>query len=82
MTHPDHADVYARDVFVSGFGARHLARFLDVACENQPQDGFAAAEIGAGTGGLTRQVSAGPPSSSFDIALLCMQALSVAFSQL
>lgn len=60
VTHPDHADVYARDVFVSGFHGRHLARMLDIACENQPQDGFVAAEVGAGTGGLTRQVSGAP----------------------
>ena len=62
MTHPDHADVYAHDVFVSGFAVHHLSRFLDIICENQPQDGFVAAEIGAGTGGLTRQVSTRPRS--------------------
>ena len=56
MTHPEHGQLYAGDPFVSGFGGRHLARLVDIACENQRQAGFSVAEVGAGTGGLTKQV--------------------------
>ncbi len=55
MTHPEHAQLYAADAFASGFGRRHLARLIDIACENQPQAGYSVAEVGAGTGGLTKQ---------------------------
>ena len=58
VTHPEHGVLYSDDPFVSGFGRRHLKRLLDIACENMGQAGFAVAEVGAGTGGLTRQARA------------------------
>jgi hypothetical protein len=56
VTHPEHGVLYSHDLVLSGFGARALAWCLETVCENQAQVGFSVAEIGAGTGGLTRQV--------------------------
>ena len=50
--------LYSQDLGARGFGPRHLARYLEIVIENQDQAGFTVAEIGAGTGGLTRQVRA------------------------
>ena len=57
MQHAEHNVLYAQDPLMQGFHARHISHMLDIVCENQGQTGFSVAEIGAGTGGFTRQVS-------------------------
>lgn len=55
--HEEHHSLYARDPLARGFDPKHLSHFIEIVAENQKQEGFKVAEIGAGTGGLTRQVS-------------------------
>jgi fatty acid synthase len=55
--HEEHHLLYARDPLARGFDKKHLSIFIQIVCENQKQEGFRVAEVGAGTGGLTRQVS-------------------------
>jgi hypothetical protein len=56
VTHHAHGTLYSDDLYASGFNKRYFAQLLEIVMENQSQFGFKAAEIGAGTGGLTRQV--------------------------
>ena len=56
VQHSEHNVLYAQDPLMQGFHSRHISHMLDIVCENQGQTGFSAAEIGAGTGGFTRQV--------------------------
>lgn len=56
VQHSEHNVLYAQDPLMQGFHARHISHMLDVVCENQGQTGFSVAEVGAGTGGFTRQV--------------------------
>ena len=60
MQHSEHNVLYAQDPLMQGFHARHISHMLDIVCENQGQTGFTVAEVGAGTGGFTRQVSSRP----------------------
>lgn len=57
MQHEEHHLLYAKDPLARGFHNNHLSHFINIVAENQIQAGFQVAEIGAGTGGLTRQVS-------------------------
>lgn len=50
------APAYLADPLLSGFGLPQLKLMLDIAMENQRTEGFVAAEVGTGTGGLTKQV--------------------------
>ncbi len=63
VQHAEHNVLYAQDPLMQGFHARHISHMLDIVCENQGQTGFTVAEIGAGTGGFTRQVRANTPTS-------------------
>ncbi|EIE22203.1 ketoacyl-synt-domain-containing protein [Coccomyxa subellipsoidea C-169] len=65
MQHGEHSQLYAQDPLMQGFHARHINHMLDIVCENQGQAGFSVAEIGAGTGGFTRQVFAELNQSPF-----------------
>ena len=56
VQHAEHNVLYAQDPLMQGFHSRHISHMLDIVCENQGQTGFTAAEVGAGTGGFTRQV--------------------------
>ena len=56
MQHAEHNVLYAQDPLMQGFHSRHISHMLDIVCENQGQTGFTVAEVGAGTGGFTRQV--------------------------
>ena len=56
VQHSEHNVLYAQDPLMQGFHSRHISHMLDIVCENQGQTGFSAAEVGAGTGGFTRQV--------------------------
>lgn len=49
--------VFASDSLLAGFGLPELKVMLDIALENQPVDGVTVCEVGAGTGGLTKQVT-------------------------
>ena len=42
---------------MSGFGLAELKIMLDIAMENQRPEGFTVCEVGAGSGGLTKQAS-------------------------
>ena len=57
VQHAEHGQLYAADPLMQGFAPRHISHLLDIVCENQGQTGFSVAEVGAGTGGFTRQVS-------------------------
>lgn len=57
VQHPEHKDLYAADPYSRGFDEEVLIVMLDVVKENVASDGFRCAEIGAGTGGFTRQAS-------------------------
>lgn len=50
------AKAYLEDPVLSGFGSKELKIMLDIAMENQRPEGFVACEIGAGSGGFTKQV--------------------------
>ncbi|EIE23140.1 hypothetical protein COCSUDRAFT_47508 [Coccomyxa subellipsoidea C-169] len=65
VQHAEHNVLYAQDPLMQGFHARHISHMLDIVCENQGQTGFTVAEIGAGTGGFTRQVIAELDRSPF-----------------
>ena len=65
VQHAEHNVLYAQDPLMQGFHSRHISHMLDIVCENQGQTGFSAAEIGAGTGGFTRQVIAELDRSPF-----------------
>lgn len=56
MQHAEHGVLYAADPLMQGFHGRHISHLLAIVCENQGQRGFSVAEVGAGTGGFTRQV--------------------------
>ena len=56
VQHSEHGVLYAADPLMQGFHGRHISHLLDIVCENQGQTGFSVAEVGAGTGGFTRQV--------------------------
>ena len=56
VQHSEHNVLYAQDPLMQGFHSRHISHMLDIVCENQGQTGFTVAEVGAGTGGFTRQV--------------------------
>lgn len=58
--HEEHQHVYARDPLARGFDHKHLSHFIEIVAENQSQQGFKVVEVGAGTGGLTRQVGVTP----------------------
>ena len=58
MTHTDYGMLYFDDPASSSLGQKPLSRLVDIICENQGLAGIHVAEIGAGTGGLTRQVRA------------------------
>ena len=55
MAHPDYGTLYFDDPACATLGLDPLNRMLDIVCENTSLAGLHAAEIGAGTGGLTRQ---------------------------
>ena len=57
VQHPEHKDLYATDPIARGFEGEVLTVMLDMVGENLSTDGFRCAEVGAGTGGFTRQVS-------------------------
>ncbi|CAK0786732.1 hypothetical protein CVIRNUC_009946 [Coccomyxa viridis] len=65
VQHSEHNVLYAQDPLMQGFHARHISHMLDIVCENQGQTGFSVAEVGAGTGGFTRQVIAELDRSPF-----------------
>jgi fatty acid synthase len=65
VQHSEHGVLYAQDPLMQGFHARQISHMLDIVCENQGQTGFTVAEIGAGTGGFTRQVIAELDRSPF-----------------
>ncbi|KAK9916399.1 hypothetical protein WJX75_002178 [Coccomyxa subellipsoidea] len=56
VQHPEHKDLYATDPIARGFEGEVLTVMLDMVGENLSTDGFRCAEVGAGTGGFTRQV--------------------------
>ncbi|EIE19942.1 hypothetical protein COCSUDRAFT_58179 [Coccomyxa subellipsoidea C-169] len=56
VQHPEHKDLYANDAILRGFEKEVLIVMLDIVEENVSTDGFRCAEVGAGTGGFTRQV--------------------------
>ncbi|EIE19938.1 hypothetical protein COCSUDRAFT_44339 [Coccomyxa subellipsoidea C-169] len=56
VQHPEHNDLYATDLVARGFEKEVLIVMLEVVRENVSTDGFRCAEVGAGTGGFTRQV--------------------------
>jgi hypothetical protein len=62
VQHPEHKDLYATDPIARGFEGEVLTVMLDTVGENLSTDGFRCAEVGAGTGGFTRQVSHSAPS--------------------
>ncbi len=68
VQHSEHNVLYAQDPLMQGFHSRHISHMLDIVCENQGQTGFSVAEVGAGTGGFTRQVC-------LALAQLCLKAL-------
>jgi len=57
VQHSEHNVLYAQDPLMQGFHSRNISHMLDIVCENQGQTGFTVAEVGAGTGGFTRQVT-------------------------
>ena len=57
VQHPEHKDLYAIDTCAKGFDKEVLILMLGIVGENVSTDGFRCAEVGAGTGGFTRQVS-------------------------
>lgn len=65
VQHSEHNVLYAQDPLMQGFHSKHISHMLDVVCENQGQTGFTVAEVGAGTGGFTRQVIAELDRSPF-----------------
>ena len=65
VQHSEHNVLYAQDPLMQGFHSKHISHMLDVVCENQGQSGFTVAEVGAGTGGFTRQVIAELDRSPF-----------------
>ena len=59
VQHPEHSALYAGDLTARGFAPDVLLTMLDTFGENASPDGFRCAEVGAGTGGFTRQASLG-----------------------
>ncbi len=57
--HPEHGRLYAEDLLARGFSATVLDRMLGIVEENHSTS-LEVCEIGAGTGGLTRQILARP----------------------
>ena len=78
VQHSEHNVLYAQDPLMQGFHARHISHMLDIFCENQGQTGFTVAEVGAGTGGFTRQVKSSPVKLTF--CPPSMPAINLAFS--
>ena len=53
--HPEHTRLHADDPALCD--KEGIALMLDIVAENGPSEGIRCAEIGAGTGGLTRLVT-------------------------
>ena len=49
-------EAFSKDPLISGFGKSELKIMLDMAMDNQRPEGFVAGELGAGSGGFTKQV--------------------------
>ncbi|KAK9826437.1 hypothetical protein WJX81_005723 [Elliptochloris bilobata] len=56
VQHAEHGELYVKDPFCAVFPGGPLHALLDIVAENQAPGGFCALEVGAGTGGFTRQV--------------------------